>query len=97
MTYNESIFISGVRKGGANVSATVPARALDDGVADDVSADMRGANLDMMTFFVRIADWPETLPPQAGDTVMRDSCETRFKVGRVTRLGDCFAISARSR
>jgi len=97
MTYNETIAIDGVRQNGRRIRASVPCRALDDGVADDIAADQRGPANDMVTFFVRVRDWPYTDPPQVGDDIMREFCRKPFRVGRVTRLGDAFCIATRSR
>jgi len=97
MLFNETIMVTGVRERGRRVyAADLRCRYLDDGVYDGATDNQLAANTDMAAFFVPVAEWPDAKPPQVGDAVTREDGR-KYRVGRVTRLGDCFSISARSR
>ena len=97
MLYNETICIQGVRGDGRKIAVpALPCRFLDDGVDDFASENGRGYNANMATFFVPIAEWTETKPPQVGDEILTDLDE-RYIVTRVSRLADSYSIAARGR
>lgn len=93
MFFDKEIVIRGMRSGRA-IAAVVPACLVDDGTGDPLSQSATATECENVCVYVKRDVWPEVEPPQLGDSVELDA-GNKYAVKRVSRLEDCFCLSAR--
>ena len=99
--YDNRVAVEG-KRGSRRVAFTLRACVLDDGLEDPLADNSTSTNRRRWSVRVRIEDWPDTNPPQIGDTLQIpeefDVCGVPVKaaVKSIVRHADDFIMEARS-
>ena len=94
--YDDTVAVEGQRPGRTVRTGALKACVLDQGLDDPLSDGDTASTRRRYTVHVRVADWPDTAPPQNGDVVTLSDGGSRLSVLSVARVHGDFVLEART-
>lgn len=93
--FNDEIFVAGVRPYGNFRTGALKACVLDCSLEEPFAEDSVASHIKRYAVRIRVADWPETSPPQIGDQVTLEAGATLSVMSLEVSHGD-YVMEART-